>query len=395
MVAINGDRKSVLEGTWALGGIAIVVLILRIIAKARLRHLGSDDLTMIASLGFALAASIYFTIAIIDYGFASGHPGPDEPTALKYYVVTEVCSVASTCLGRVAFILYLLPVLSTKKVFKICLWVLFAVQIVANIVMIVLILAQCRDIRGVWDKEYATNCMEDYIQLRFAYFLCCMSLQFPSFSHSYAKRKNSGFLTNNMKLSIVCNSSADLLLAVLPCYIFWDLKLKPIIKFTLMILTSLGVLATIAAIMKAVYLKQILTWDGIANALYLTCWSMIENYLVIISASVPCLRSLAISSVRQLFASDKSSSFPFTTSYRKKTTTNQRTTNRVQTNPDASGSRQNIFSGVREDIEMGTTRTSVNANDSDDGGETAPDGIAKRVDVSITWEQGHGRGGIP
>ncbi|KAJ5437264.1 hypothetical protein N7445_005808, partial [Penicillium cf. griseofulvum] len=349
MVAINGDRKSVLEGTWALGGIAIVVLILRIIAKARLRHLGSDDLTMIASLGFALAASIYFTIAIIDYGFASGHPGPDEPTALKYYVVTEVCSVASTCLGRVAFILYLLPVLSTKKVFKICLWVLFAVQIVANIVMIVLILAQCRDIRGVWDKEYATNCMEDYIQLRFAYFLC------------------------------FCNSSADLLLAVLPCYIFWDLKLKPIIKFTLMILTSLGVLATIAAIMKAVYLKQILTWDGIANALYLTCWSMIENYLVIISASVPCLRSLAISSVRQLFASDKSSSFPFTTSYRKKTTTNQRTTNRVQTNPDASGSRQNIFSGVREDIEMGTTRTSVNANDSDDGGRQ------RRMELQRGW----------
>lgn len=30
------------------------------------------------------------------------------------------------------------------------------------------------------------------------------------------------------------------MLAVFPCYIFWDLKLKPIIKFSLMILTSLG-----------------------------------------------------------------------------------------------------------------------------------------------------------
>ncbi|KXG51205.1 uncharacterized protein PGRI_067770 [Penicillium griseofulvum] len=364
MMVINGDRKSVLEGTWALGGIAIIVVILRIIAKARLRHLGSDDVTMLASLGFALAASIHFTISILDYGFASGRPGADEPTALKYYTITEACSVASTCLGRVAFILYLLPVLSTRRVFKISLWVLFAVQVVANIVMIVLILAQCRDIRGVWDEEYATHCMEDYIQLYFGYFLC------------------------------FCNSSADLLLAVLPCYIFWDLKLKPIIKFSLMILTSLGVLATVGAIMKAVYLKQILTWDGTANAIYLTCWAMIECYLVIISASVPCLRSLVVSSVRQLFASDKSSTFPFTSSYRKKSTTNQRTTNRVQTNRDASGSRQNIFSGVREDIEMGTTRTSVNANDSDDGVDTAPDGIAKRVDVSITWEQGHGRGGV-
>lgn len=49
-----------------------------------------------------------------------------------------------------------------------------------------------------------------------------------------------GFLTNHIKLSIVCNSAADLLLAVLPSYIFWDLKLKPMIKLSLMVLTSLG-----------------------------------------------------------------------------------------------------------------------------------------------------------
>ncbi|CAG8905418.1 unnamed protein product [Penicillium egyptiacum] len=345
MAALTGDRKSVLEGTWALGAVAIVLVMLRIFAKARLRHIGPDDLTMIASLGFALAASIHFTVAVLDYGFASGRPGVDEATALKYYTITEVCSVASTCLGRVAFILYLLPVLSTRRVFKISLWVLFAVQIMANLVMIVFILAQCRDIRGVWDPEYATHCMEDYIQLRFGYFLC-----------------------------------------FLPCYIFWDLKLKPIIKFSLMILTSMGLLATIGAIMKAVYLKQILTWDGTANAIDLTCWAMIECYLVIIAASVPCLRSLVVSSVRQLFASDKSSNFPITSSYRKRTTSHQRMTNR-----EASGSRQNFFSGVRgEDIEMGTTRASVNAN-SEDGREVERDGIAKTVDISVTWEQGHGR----
>lgn len=50
MAALTGDRKSVLEGTWALGAIAIVVVFLRILAKARLRHLGTDDVTMIASL---------------------------------------------------------------------------------------------------------------------------------------------------------------------------------------------------------------------------------------------------------------------------------------------------------------------------------------------------------
>lgn len=149
--------------------------------------------------------------------------------------------------------------------------------------------------------------------------------------------------------------------------------------------------ATIGAIMKAVYLQEILTWDGTANAIKLTCWAMIECYLVIITASVPCLRSLVVSSVRQMFASDKSTTFPFTSSYRKKTATHQR-----MTNFEASGSRQNIFSGARgEDIEMGTTRASVNANGSEDGREGAPDGIGKTVDISITWEQGHGRDRTP
>lgn len=50
MAALVGDRKSVLEGTWALGAVAIVVVMLRVFAKSRLRHIGSDDLTMIASL---------------------------------------------------------------------------------------------------------------------------------------------------------------------------------------------------------------------------------------------------------------------------------------------------------------------------------------------------------
>ncbi|KAJ5405818.1 hypothetical protein N7465_007102 [Penicillium sp. CMV-2018d] len=364
MVTPTSNPKSVLEGTWALGAIAIVVVVLRVFAKVRLRHLGTDDALMVAALCFALAASIVFTISILVYGFASGRPGVDKPTTFKFNVIMEICNIASTCLGRVAFILYLLPVLSIRKAFKISLWVLLIVQIAANIVMIILVLTQCRDIRGIWNPEYATDCMEDTIQLYFGYFLC------------------------------VCNSSADLILAVFPCYIFWDLKLKPIIKFSLMILISLGLVATVGAIMKTVYLKQILTWASAAKAIQLTSWGMIECYLVIISASVPCLRSLVVSSVRQLFASDKSSTLPFTSSYRKRTASQQHTTNRIYTNHEASGSTQNFFSGARgEEIEMGTT--SVDANESDDGARPGRGGIAKTVDVNITWEQQRGQHSIP
>lgn len=50
MVSLVGDRQSVLQGTWALGAVAIILMVLRIFAKARLRHMGSDDAIMVASL---------------------------------------------------------------------------------------------------------------------------------------------------------------------------------------------------------------------------------------------------------------------------------------------------------------------------------------------------------
>lgn len=50
MVSLAGDRKSVLQGTWALGAVAIIMVVLRVFAKARLRHMGLDDVTTIVSL---------------------------------------------------------------------------------------------------------------------------------------------------------------------------------------------------------------------------------------------------------------------------------------------------------------------------------------------------------
>jgi hypothetical protein len=50
MASLVGDRNSVLQGTWALGAIAVIVVVLRIFAKARIRHMGLDDVAMIVSL---------------------------------------------------------------------------------------------------------------------------------------------------------------------------------------------------------------------------------------------------------------------------------------------------------------------------------------------------------
>lgn len=79
-------------------------------------------------------------------------------------------------MGRVAFILYLLPILSTTKISKIILRGLLALQVV-NFVAIVLLLTQCHDIRGIWDPQFGGKavCMDDYVQVYHGYFQCCKS----------------------------------------------------------------------------------------------------------------------------------------------------------------------------------------------------------------------------
>ncbi|KAB8077666.1 hypothetical protein BDV29DRAFT_167911 [Aspergillus leporis] len=114
---------------------------------------------------------------------------------------------------------------------------------------------------------------------------------------------------------------------------------------------------------------------------------MVESYLVIITASVPCLRSLVVSSARQLFASDKSGTSHLTSSSRRKTSSHRGNKHPVQPNREASGSKQNFFGGAPgEDIELGSSKASVNTKDSLHGRERLREGIAKRVDISVTWD---------
>ncbi|KJK64564.1 hypothetical protein P875_00011219 [Aspergillus parasiticus SU-1] len=214
MAPLAGDPRSVLKGTWSLAAVAIVVMVLRVVAKLKLHHVGIDDCAMITALLLALVASTLFSIAVLVYGFGDGldtHNHSDQVNALKYYVILQVFGIASSCMGRVAFIFYLLPILSTTKISKIILRGLLALQVV-NFVSIVLLLSQCRDIRGIWDPlfEERTECMDVSVEIYYGYFQCS------------------------------CNGLTDLILSVYPSYIFWNLKLRLRVKISLEVLQSLN-----------------------------------------------------------------------------------------------------------------------------------------------------------
>ncbi|PWY73699.1 hypothetical protein BO70DRAFT_320059 [Aspergillus heteromorphus CBS 117.55] len=257
---------------WTAVAITILVMALRVIAKLRIRHFAVDDTIMLCASALALVASIMITLAI-ENGYGRHYrtlSHASQVLALKYYTGFQCLSIVATGAGRAAFTIYLLNILRQKRAVEIILWVIFGLQIVINCVSVITVLAQCQNVNSIWDTTVISTCWDPNVDRIYAYVQCSI------------------------------NTGTDLFLALFPTYTFWSLNLKKRIKITLIILMSLGLIAMIASIMRIVYLTTISErGDQTAVTVRLTRWALTECYLVIVTASLPCIRSLIIDSVRK------------------------------------------------------------------------------------------------
>ncbi|CEJ58309.1 hypothetical protein PMG11_06971 [Penicillium brasilianum] len=70
--------------------------------------------------------------------------------------------------------------------------------------------------------------------------------------------------------------------------------------------SGLGLLGTAASLVKIVTLKEIASVNITGATASLICWGLVESYIVIITASLPCLRSLVISTIHDMATSFRS-----------------------------------------------------------------------------------------
>ncbi|BCS15161.1 hypothetical protein ALUC_70394A [Aspergillus luchuensis] len=201
----------------------------------------------------------------------------DQVLALKYYTGFQCLSIIATGAGRAAFTLYLLNILRQERYLGWILWFIFALQIVINSVSVVTILVQCQDVDSLWDVHVSTTCWDPNVERIYGYVQCSI------------------------------NTASDLFLAVFPTYTFWSLSLKLRVKISLVVLMGFGLVAMVASIMRIVHLGSIAErGDPTAVTVQLTRWALAECYLVIITASMPCIRSLVIASVRNISSGNRS-----------------------------------------------------------------------------------------
>jgi hypothetical protein len=85
---------------------------------------------------------------------------------------------------------------------------------------------------------------------------------------------------------------SDLVLALFPILIIKDLQIEMRLKTALMVVMSMGVVATAASIVKTIELRNLATPDFTYNATNLVYWFISENWLIIIAACIPTIGPL-------------------------------------------------------------------------------------------------------
>ncbi|KAJ5147443.1 hypothetical protein N7526_000795 [Penicillium atrosanguineum] len=256
-----------LRDIWGLTAVAIVVVFLRIVAKYRIRKFGADDLLMAFALCMALVGSIMITLAI-QLGFGQKVSALSDAAVSKVIMhdyLSQTFGLAGGTIGRISFIVFVIGLLAQRSSQKIALWTLAGAQVVVNSLLIIIIFVQCPGhASAIWSHSGKEKCWSLKVQADYGYFQGAF------------------------------NAATDLGLATFSTYIFWNLNLKLRVKAGLVVLLGLGIFAMIAAIIKTVQTRVLASSDNdptIATVTY-DRWLFIETYLVIVTTSIPSIRSL-------------------------------------------------------------------------------------------------------
>ncbi|EFQ97744.1 integral membrane protein [Nannizzia gypsea CBS 118893] len=224
-----------------------------------------DDGLILIALALALGNSIFLSIST-HYGLGTHMTELSKEQIMytvKWVFLCEFFSIMSPCVSRIAYASLLLSILPPMKWRSKVLWALIWIQFVVDVVCVVISFSQCQPLNKFWDRSVPGNCWSPVVQ------------------------QNIGFFQGS-----VC-SLVDLVLAIFPASIFWNLNMELKKKISLSLLMGLGVIAMIASIIKTIQLQAITATADITYAMaHLATWWTLEAYLVIIATSIPTLKPI-------------------------------------------------------------------------------------------------------
>lgn len=92
-----------------------------------------------------------------------------------YDYIGQAFGNAASCLGRVAFIIYVVNLLRLGRKQKMIFWGLALLQLASNIVAILIMFLQCPGHgSNIWDRPGKSKCWGVEVQAYYGYFQGCM-----------------------------------------------------------------------------------------------------------------------------------------------------------------------------------------------------------------------------
>lgn len=130
------------------------------------------NLTPLCNQCLSLIGSILVTLAI-HYGFGKPASGNDSEVSkiIMYDYLSQTFALAGGTLGRVSFIVFIVGLLVQRLSERIVLWVLAALQVIVNGMVIIIIFVQCPGhASAIWDHSGKSKCWDLRVQEYYGYF---------------------------------------------------------------------------------------------------------------------------------------------------------------------------------------------------------------------------------
>ncbi|CAN8097797.1 unnamed protein product [Discula destructiva] len=277
-VNIGGTGLSII---WVMVLCATAVVITRLYTQARVtKQFGLSDYLMLCAI---IIIIVFACLISVQYHYGWGRHQScitdiqELETQIKFNVTGQSFGIMGSTFARMSFIVFMLTLFGSKRWVWWSLWTMFVLQLVTNLGTVIVIYTQCKDPRALYDFTLPED-------------LC-----WPSYVQTYLGWAHTAF-----------NGLCDVLLAVLPATMLWNLNMATRLKVGLAILLGMSAIALVGLVMKCVYLDA-LSYEGdySYNTVPMFTWIIVEGTLVSVAASAPLLRSLVVHmSTRRLKTAD-------------------------------------------------------------------------------------------
>lgn len=258
-----------LGSIWGMTAVAAIIVFLRLYTSVTVsRKISIPDYLVTGALILGVACNALFTVSA---HFGMGRhvyyvSGEQLLQILKFETLAQPFGMLSPMLARISFAIYLLQLVGPWRLQRSILYLVVILEILVNVTSVILFLAQCGShITAIWDRlsPEVRYCLPAGIGVNFDYFQGAF------------------------------NTLVDFILTIIPTVLVIRLQLRPRIKAALIFVLGLSLLASVASIIRTYELSLLIkSADFTRTVATFAIWYNVENFVVIVAASIPTIRPL-------------------------------------------------------------------------------------------------------